>query len=103
MVAVIVPCVLLVVNPDRSAGSRVFASALLCASSVAGAVMGGCIVSLAFLARGGAEPLMSYLPEQLRKVGSFPQATIAQLQDRLAQHAVTALPPALLEQVRARM
>lgn len=101
MVAVIVPCVLLVINPDRSVGGRLFATALMCAAALGGGVIGGCIVSLAYLARGSGEPFYADLPPELQRTGGFPQATIAEVQQRLAQRSVTDLPPALLSKVRA--
>lgn len=61
-------------------------------------------VSLAFLARGSAEPLMAYLPEQLQRVGAWPLGAIAKVQEELSKQmarvAITDLPPAATEVVR---
>lgn len=100
MTSILAATALLLLSQDRSAGSRIFAAALLCCCSLAGAVLGGAVVSLAFLARGEGEPLMSYLPKELQRV--YPPATIAELQSKLRtaapQHMLTELPPQLLEQ-----
>lgn len=103
MTSILAATALLLLSQDRSAGSRIFAAALLCCCSLAGAVLGGAVVSLAFLARGEGEPLMSYLPKELQRV--YPPATIAELQSKLRtaapQHMLTELPPQLLEQLEA--
>lgn len=103
VVSILAATVLLLLNPDRSVGGRIFGGALLCGSGLAGLALGGSVVSLAFLARGDAEPLMSYLPDQLQKVGAYPQAAAAELTRRvaagIAQHSLTKLPPGLEQEV----
>lgn len=96
---------LLLMSFDRSAGGRICAALIFCATVLTGTVIGGAIVSLSFLARGsGNEPLITYLPPRMQSVGAWPQGTASELQLALskimARLAVTELPPELTELVR---
>ncbi|PRW60354.1 riboflavin kinase isoform B [Chlorella sorokiniana] len=91
---------LLLLSPDRSAGGRIFAAAAFVGNICCGMVLGGALVSLAYLARGsGEEPFISMLPKSLQSFGSFPQQQITEVQDALASAAASnvigRLPPEL--------
>eukprot|EP00887_Chlorella_sp_A99_P008076 scaffold12.g8076.t1 len=97
----LVPVATIMIAPDRTVGGRLFAGGVIVAAFLCGSVLGGCMVSLAFLARGDAEPWMAYLPESWRRVGASPQQAAAaaqqQLRQALARQAVMDLPPAAEE------
>ncbi|KAI7842827.1 hypothetical protein COHA_003573 [Chlorella ohadii] len=99
-VSIFASIALMLLAPDRSAGGRIFAAAAFCGNICCGMVLGGALVSLAFLARGsGQEPFLSLLPKSLQRIGSFPQQQITELQDAMSQAAasnvVGRLPPEL--------
>lgn len=102
--SVLTAVALLMLSPDRTAGGRICAGALFCATVLSGTVIGGIVVSLAFLARGRHEPYITYLPPRMQAVGAWPQGPITELKmalaNTMARLAVTDLPPALTELVR---
>lgn len=61
-------------------------------------------VSLAYLAKGSAVPLINYLPEQYTSVGAWPQAEVAELKANLTyimtNNLVGSLPPQQQQLVR---
>lgn len=81
-----------IMSLDRSVGGRTFGALIFVGTVVTGASLGGGLVMLAWLARGDAEALVGYLPDDLQEFP--PLATLQRWQDAFASLTAVPLPPA---------